>query len=213
MQAAPVAAVSAHEALLRAGLLVIPVDSNKQPVGAAEGEIRLCYQAPDSEDCRQNIRRIWNRVENSKELKKRWKGLALLAGANPHYPEKLLLIIDVDRPGALPPEARRLLSGGWHWLTGPRCPIDGEKHGIRCENGVCRHGDHEFKLADAPRGEAYAVLIPTEAAPLICGGNERRCRRKAMGGAVELFTTGYALIPPSLHPSGVLYEWVVGPLV
>jgi hypothetical protein len=41
-------AVSAHEALLRAGFLVIPVDSNKQPVGAAEGDLRHCYQAPDS---------------------------------------------------------------------------------------------------------------------------------------------------------------------
>jgi len=33
-------AVSAHEALLRAGFLVIPVDSDKQPVGAAEGDPR-----------------------------------------------------------------------------------------------------------------------------------------------------------------------------
>jgi len=47
MQAAPVAAVSAHEALLRA---VVPVGSDKQPVGSPEGGLRLCYQAPDSRE-------------------------------------------------------------------------------------------------------------------------------------------------------------------
>jgi len=145
--------MSVHEALLRAGFLVIPVDSDKQPVGAAKGDLRLCYQAPDSRECRERIARVWNRVESSKALKRRQTGLALLAGAGPLYPEKYLLIIDVDKPDDLPPEVKQFLDSleTWRWKTGPRCPQDGEKH-VKCDYNICTHGDHKFSLGEARRG-------------------------------------------------------------
>jgi hypothetical protein len=99
-----------------------------------------------------------------------------------------------------------LLVDTWHWYTGPRCPRDGEKHNITCEGGVCRHGDHEFPLHEAVRGEAYAVLVPADAEQLLGVGVA-----KLMGGAVEVRVRGYQLLPPSIHPSGAVYEWGTSP--
>jgi len=187
-------AAAPHEALLAVGYNVVPVDAQKRPL------------APQYRECYDRLCPELAQLFENKSVKKKQTGLALLGRINPYYPDKILVIVDVDDPQKFPEDARRLLDGTWHWYTGPRCPRDGDKHDISCEGGVCRHGDHEFPLHEAVRGEAYAVLAPAEVEALLGTGVA-----KLLGGAVELRIRGYQLIPPSLHPSGVTYEWVISP--
>ena len=183
-----------HEELITAGYNVVPTDAKKQPL------------APRYKECYDRHCPELARLFEERGVKRRQTGLALLGRVNPHYPNKILVIVDVDDPRRFPAEARHLLEGTWHWLTGPRCPRDGDKHNITCEGGVCRHGDHEFPLHEATRGEAYAVLVPAEAEKELGAGVA-----KLMGGAVEVRVRGYQLLPPSIHPSGVMYEWTAPP--
>ncbi len=190
----PNAAKLPHEALLESGYNVVPVDAQKHPLAPSYAE---CYDRRCPE-----LAQLFEK----RHIKKKQTGLALLGRVNPYFPDKILVIVDVDDPQKFPEDAKRLLEGTWHWLTGPRCPRDGDKHGIRCESGVCRHGDHEFRLEEAVRGEAYAVLAPAEVEALLGAGVA-----KLAGGAVEIRIRGYQLLPPSLHPSGVVYEWDTPP--
>jgi len=183
-----------HELLLATGYNVVPVDAQKRPLAPRYAE---CYERKCPELAQ---------LFESRSVKKRQTGLALLGRINPYYPDKILVIVDVDEPRRFPDEARALLRDTWHWRTGPRCPADGDKHNITCEGGICRHGDHEFRLEEAVRGEAYAVLAPAETETLVKKGVA-----KSQDGAVELRIRGYQLLPPSLHPSGATYEWVVSP--
>jgi hypothetical protein len=186
--------LTTHEELIAAGYNVVPVDAEKHPLAPRYAE---CYDR----HCPELLG-----LFEERGVKRRQAGQALLGRINPRYPQKILVIIDIDDPPRFPQEARRIVEGTWHWLTGPRCPRDGDKHGIACASGTCRHGDHEFKLSEAVRGEAYAVLVPAEAEQLLGAGVA-----KLLGGAVELRVRGYQLIPPSLHPSGVLYDWITPP--
>ena len=186
--------LTTYEELIAAGYNVVPVDAEKHPLAPRYAE---CYDR----HCPELLR-----LFEERGVKRRQAGLALLGRVNPHFPAKILVIIDVDDPRKFPDEARRLLEGTWHWLTGPRCPADGDKHDIACTSGVCRHKDHDFQLSEAVRGEAYAVLAPAEAEGLLGAGVA-----KLLGGAVEVRVRGYQLLPPSFHPSGVMYEWVTPP--
>jgi hypothetical protein len=183
-----------HEELIERGYNVIPTDSDKQPL------------APQYKECYDRHCPELAQLFDNKSVKKRQAGLALLGRINPFYPNKILVIIDVDDPKKLPEEARALLKGAWHWLTGPRCPHDGDKHDITCGPVACRHRDHDFDISEAIRGEAYAVLVPADAEALLGAGVA-----KLLGGAVELRIRGYQLLPPSIHPSGVVYEWITPP--
>jgi hypothetical protein len=187
-------ALTAWELLLNAGYNVIPIGAQKRPL------------APRYADCYERRCPELAQLFESVAVRRKQAGVALLGRVNPWFPQKVLVIIDVDDPSKLPPEAHRLLEGAWHWLTGPRCPRDGGKHEIKCEQGRCVHGDHEFSLAETPRGEAFAVLVPAEAERLVGQGV-----LKLLGGAVEVRLRGYQLIPSSIHPSGILYEWVTPP--
>jgi len=186
--------LTTHEELLGAGYNVVPVDAQKRPLAP---QYKECYDRPCPELAQ---------LFESKSVKKKQAGIALLGRVNPFYPEKILVIVDVDDPRKFPEDARRLLEGTWHWYTGPRCPRDGDKHEITCGPVTCRHKDHDFDLSEAVRGEAYAVLVPAEAEKELGAGVA-----KLLGGAVELRIRGYQLLPPSIHPSGVVYEWVVSP--
>jgi len=183
-----------HEELLGAGYNVVPVDAQKRPLAP---QYKECYDRPCPELAQ---------LFESKSVKKKQAGIALLGRVNPFYPEKILVTVDVDDPRKFPEDARRLLEGTWYWYTGPRCPRDGDKHEITCGPVTCRHKDHDFDLSEAVRGEAYAVLVPAEAEKELGAGVA-----KLLGGAVELRIRGYQLLPPSLHPSGVLYEWIAPP--
>ncbi len=187
-------AATLHEALLTAGYNVFPLTFRSARLLRAT-PIATRSTAPSSANCLKTA-----------ALRRSKRGIALLGRINPYLPDKILMIIDVDDPQKFPDEARRLLENTWHWRTGPRCPRDGAKHDVKCEGGVCRHSDHEFKLSEALRGEAYAVLVPAEAEKLVGKGVA-----KTQDGAVELRLRGYQLLPPSLHPSGVTYEWITPP--
>jgi len=183
-----------HEKLIERGYNVVPTDARKQPLAP---RYRECYDRHCPELAK---------LFEERGVKRRQTGLALLGRVNPQYPQKILIIIDIDDPRRFPVEAKRLLEGTWRWLTGPRCPYDYDKHDIICDSGACRHRDHQFRLAEAIRGEAYAVVVPAEVETVLGAGVA-----KLMGGAVELRVRGYQLLPPSIHPSGITYEWVVPP--
>lgn len=180
------------ETLVPAGYNVIPVTSDKRPVGLESYE-ELYERHQSIDEAREALRRASPKAT----------GVAILGRINPWYPDRVLVLVDVDEPEKLPAEAREILERSpWHWLTGVRCPRDGSKHDIECRGDRCRHGDHEFNATEAKRGEAFAVLVPANCLTV------REGTKKLLGGAVELRIRGYQLLPPSLHPSGIRYEWV-----
>ena len=169
------------------GFNVVPVDVNKRP---------LCPWS--------SSRRVGREV--LEELLDRATGIAIVAGAeNPSKPVAILVIIDVDRPSALErtPMLKTFIEKTVHWHTGPRCPKCEEKHLDVIELGRmfrCPKCDIEFPANEARRGLGALFTVSVGDAEML-GGTLRF-------GDIEILVNNYQLIPPSLHPSGVRYEWV-----
>ena len=168
------------------GFNVIPIGEGKKPIGSWSAERRL------------------EREELERRLRKA-QGIAICGGPeNPWKPAMVLAIIDIDNPRALEgkPVLRSVVASTVHWLTGPRCPSCGGKQVERSEGGRfrCKCGA-EFEPAEAARGVAALVAVELSA-------YERYLRGTKRSGDIEVLVNNYALVPPSLHPSGVRYEWV-----
>jgi hypothetical protein len=141
---------------------------------------------------------------------KRAHGIAMVAG--PHtcaqlQPAVVLAIIDVDGPSIIEgsPTLKEILSRTVAWYTGPRCPkccgkdLDVLELGGRFR---CLKCNLDFRVEEAKRG--VAALIHVEPDVL------QRCLKDAMkkGALGEVKDNTYQVIPPSLHPTGVRYEWL-----
>jgi hypothetical protein len=144
---------------------------------------------------------------SKKELKRvvdKAYGVAIVGGSeSPFKGISDLLIVDVDKPSLIDskPILSRLLNLTVRWLTGPRCPkCENKKLEVlefgkrfKCESCGC-----EFNVEEAKRGLAALFFIDK--------GLIEHTRR--YGKVVELMVNNYELIPPSIHPTGVRYEWV-----
>jgi predicted RNA-binding Zn-ribbon protein involved in translation (DUF1610 family) len=170
------------------GFNVIPVGCDKRP---------LCKWSSRS------------RVERGVlvELLKKACGAALVAGpVNPWSLTAVLVIVDIDNPELLVEGSslKSLVGSTVAWYTGSMCPRCGEKHLEVVKPGArfkCPSCGVEFTASEAKRGVATAFTVDPDAAEKYFKGTTR-----ARG--VEFLVNNYALIPPSRHPTGVLYEWI-----
>ena len=150
-----------------------------------------------------------NKRLTKEELKKRLEsekltGIAIVGGEIENEKKKNLIavLIDVDNPLILKetPKLAELLEKTAKWKTGLRCPKCGNKHIERAgEKFRCKCGEL-FTQEEAGRG--YGALIFVKKI-----GDVKLSTRKLEG--VDILVNNYQLIPPSLHPSGVRYEWVI----
>jgi hypothetical protein len=168
---------------------VVPVDQDKRPLTSWSSQKRI-------------------ELEELKGLLPKATGIAIVAGPENYWGDigDHLVIIDVDNPGVLEksPKLRWVLDNTVTWKTGPRCPRCYNKHLEVLEPGRrfrCKCG-HEFTLEEAARGLGALVLVNGELVRKHLGGSTQR------PGPVELLVNNYQLMPPSLHPIGVKYEWV-----
>jgi hypothetical protein len=126
-------------------------------------------------------------------------GVGLCGG--PVWDKYTLVLIDVDDPSILnkTPHLKSLMDSTVYWFTGPRCPRCFNKHVEVLEPGYrfkCDKCNIEFLRTEAERGIGIAVLTDHD----VVSGTRRH-------GAVELLVNNYQVIPPSLHDSGLLYEF------
>jgi hypothetical protein len=134
-------------------------------------------------------------------------GLAVCAGPhNPKEPVCWLILGDVDDPRVVDesPLLKELLKATVSWRTGPRCPKCGQKHVEVLEPGRvfrCPKCIATFKAEEALRGLGFMFYVSSDLVDKYLRGTLR-------GKAVELLVKNYQLLPPSLHPSGIEYEWV-----
>ena len=133
-------------------------------------------------------------------------GLAIVGGPeNPWRGEYWLILIDIDRPSVVDrsPTLRDLCRMHVCWMTGPRCPSCESKDLEVVEFGRtfrCVKCNMTFTVEEARRGYGLMVLVDREVGEKL--GQTLRL------GDVELLVKNYQLIPPSLHPSGLIYTWV-----
>jgi len=134
-------------------------------------------------------------------------GIAIVGGSeNPWKHVATLVIIDIDDPRLLDEHSylKSIIYSTVSWKTGPRCPKCFSKHVDVIEYGRrfrCSNCKHEFTLEEALRG--FAALITVDPST-----SDRYFKNTIRKGGIEFLVNNYALIPPSVHPTGVKYEWV-----
>jgi hypothetical protein len=186
--------------LYEAGYNIVPVGPDKKP---------LC-----SWSSRERIP-----LEELERLLPKATGVAIVGGRAGYWGDvAYVMLIDIDDPSVLDrvPKLRELVESTVSWKTGPRCPSCYNKHITVIEHGKrfrCS-GEHggkrvgcglEFTVGEAARGLGAAVLADIDAVDKLLKGGSVRL------GPVELLINNYQLIPPSLHPTGVRYEWIREP--
>jgi len=146
------------------------------------------------------------RVER-KELENalnRAEGIGIVGGSeNPFKSEGLdVVLVDVDFTKDLNkkmPKLYSLLEKTIVWLTGVRCPVCYKKHVQQTDKGYkCLDCGAEFKKEEAKRGFAGIFLV-----------EHGLISSTIRSESVELLYNNLERIPPSVHPSGVLYEFGV----
>jgi len=174
--------------LYKAGFNVVPVNRSKKP---------LTSWSPRKRIEEGKLRRLLVKAE----------GIAIVGGPeNPFKPVAVLALIDIDNPEALGKYRilRDIVNRTVSWYTGPRCPkclskrLEVIEYGKRFKCSSC---STEFGVEEARRGVGALVTIDNDA-------YEKYFRGTIRGKDVELLVNNYQLIPPSIHPTGVRYEWV-----
>jgi hypothetical protein len=170
------------------GFNVVPVDSSKKPLASWAFDKRIVR-------------------EELEALLKKAGGIAIVGGPeNPFRGASILVLIDVDRPSVLnkSPFLKELANKTVSWATGPRCPRCESKDLEVLEKGKkfkCNECKTEFSIEESRRGIGLLVAVGLETYEKHFGGTVR-------GKDVEFLVKNYQLIPPSMHPSGVRYEWI-----
>lgn len=168
------------------GFNIVPVDGKKPLTGWGSGK----------------------RVDRGELVEKlgRATGIAVVGGSeNPWKPAATLILVDIDDPRLLEENKilRGFVEGTVCWRTGPRCPKCFGKQLEVLEPGKrfrCRCGS-EFSVEEAQRAlGAMFTVDPGDAEDLLKGSSRF--------GRIEILVNNYQLIPPSTHPTGVLYEWI-----
>jgi len=144
---------------------------------------------------------------NKQELENalnRAEGIGIVGGSeNPFKNEGLdVVLVDVDFTKDLNkkmPKLYSLLEKTVVWLTGVRCPVCYKKHVQQTDKGYkCLDCGAEFRKEEAKRGLAGIFLVEH-------GLISSTIRNES----VEFLYNNLERIPPSIHPSGVLYEFLV----
>ncbi len=173
------------------GFNVIPVDKSKRPL---------------TETWSPNKR--VDRRELEEKLDKT-TGVAIVAGPeNPWKPTSYLIIVDVDKPSVLEktPVLKELITKTVSWFTGVRCPKCENKHVESIELGKkfkCPKCELEFTINEARRGFGALFTVDYDT-------YEKHLKSTMRFGDVEILANNYQLIPPSIHTTGVRYEWLKG---
>jgi hypothetical protein len=173
--------------LYKLGFNVVPVNEEKRPLGQW------------ATDKRMEEREFLVKLKNS-------SGIAVVGGViHPFSKDYVLGMVDIDNPEALEKSSalQEIISETVAWKTGLRCPKCNGKHLDVVEDGKysCKKCGNVFGKEEAKRGIGAFILVSYWDFHENLRGTQRR-------GDVEFLFNNYQLIPPSLHPHGIRYEWV-----
>jgi hypothetical protein len=186
--------------LYGAGYNIIPVGPDKKPLASWSSRERMP-------------------LEELERLLGRATGVAIVGGRSGYWDDiAYVMLVDIDDPSILDKASklRELVESTVSWKTGPRCPRCYNKfltvieYGRRFKCSGEHGGKHvgcglELTVEEAARGLGAVVLADIDAVDKLLKGGTVRL------GPVELLINNYQLIPPSLHPTGVRYEWIRKP--
>jgi len=166
------------------GFNIVATNREKRPITSSWSADERVY--------RKELENALNRAE----------GIGIVGGSeNPFKSEGLdVALVDVDFTKDLNkkmPKLYSLLEKTIVWLTGVRCPVCYKKHVHQTDKGYkCLDCGAEFRKEEAKRGFAGIFLV------------ERGLISSTIRSeSVELLYNNLERIPPSIHPSGILYEF------